>query len=104
MAIEILANQVAKLCSAIRHIKSGRVERAIELLEEGLDGCVFGLGRIKKKGEIPDQLGQGILIDALKAVRIHRRRYPRQANPKISGTAQDDLQKTVQKILENIEG
>lgn len=104
MEIEILANQVAKLCSAIRHIKGGRAERAIELLEEGLDGCVFGLGRIQKRGEVPDQIGQGILIDALKAARIHRRRYPRQAKAEISGTAQDDLQKAVQKILESIEG
>jgi hypothetical protein len=50
-AIEILANQTADLCQAIKRIKGGRAERAIELLGAGLDGCIIGLGRLKKKGE-----------------------------------------------------
>ena len=97
MQIEIIANQVVNLASAIDNIKGGRVERAIELLERGLDGCVFGLGRIQKKGEIPDQIAQGVLIDALKIARAHRRRYPRQAK------SENHIQKAVQKILESIE-
>jgi hypothetical protein len=102
MQIEIIANQIANTCSAIKHIKAGRLQRAIELLEAGLDGCIIGLGRLKKKGEIPDQIGRDILIDALKIARTHRRRYPRQAN-KESLPHDPEFQKLVQNILENIE-
>jgi hypothetical protein len=102
MQIEILATQIANLCQAIKHIRDGRTERAIELLERGLDGCVIGLGHIQKRGEMQDQIGQGILIDALKAARNHRHRYPRHAKSK-NGTADAEFQKIVQSILENIE-
>jgi hypothetical protein len=97
MQIEIITNQIVNLCSAIDNIKGGRVERAVELLERGLDGCVFGLGRIKEKGGVPDQTERDILIEALKIARVHRSRYPRQAKPG------NHIQKAVQKILENIE-
>jgi hypothetical protein len=99
MQIEIITNQVVNLCSAIENIKGGRIERAVELLERGLDGCIFGLGRIQKNGEIPDQIGRDILIDALKIARAHRSRYPRAATSN-SEASDAEFQKIIQRILE----
>lgn len=96
MQIEIIAHQIVNLCSAIDNIKGGRVERAIELLDRGLDGCIFALGRIQEKGEISDQTERDILIEALKIARVHKSRYPGQAKP------ENHIQKCVQKILEDI--
>jgi hypothetical protein len=98
--IVIVTAEAASLCSALEHIKSGRLERAIELLEQGLDRCVMCLGDMRKKTQPADQEN---LTNALKVVRTYWHRHPRHAKPEMSGTALADVQEIAQQILKKLE-
>lgn len=100
--IVIVATEAATLSSALVHIKKGRTDRGMELLEQGLDRCVMCLGHMRKEAEAADLRN---LTNALTVVRSYRRHYPRHSATDQGGVVSTeirDLQDTAQKILEEI--
>jgi hypothetical protein len=73
--VVIVTYEVAKICTALEHIHAQRREMAIEQLEQGLDMSVMYLDDMLKKAQPADQKTLRI---ALKAIRMHWRRHPRQ--------------------------
>jgi hypothetical protein len=79
-----VASEAITLSQALGHIREGRLDRAIEMLERQLDLRVMSLGRMKDK---PQLTKKEDLLNTLRIVRKYRRRHPRRTD---AGTASMD--------------
>jgi len=95
----VVTSEAATVCSALGHIKGGRLERAADLLEGGLDRCVMCLDHMRKAAKPSDRESA---TNTLRAVRTYRRRNPRHSGPEM--IASDlETREIVRKILEELE-
>jgi hypothetical protein len=95
-AITITCN-IANVCSALEHIKDGRLERATQLLESTLDLSVVCVDGLQKNGQ---ELDRQTLITALKGARTYWGRHPR----KMSGNLHAKQASQIEEVTQILQG
>jgi hypothetical protein len=97
-AITITCN-VANVCSALEHIKDGRLERATQLLESTLDLCIVCVDALQKNGQ---ELDRQTLITALKGARTYWSRHPRNMSANLHAKQASQIEEVTQ-ILHGVD-
>jgi hypothetical protein len=105
MRLFVVATEAASITGALENLRSNRLDRALEALEQQLDTATVMLDEIAKKVEPDDQERA---IQTLRLIRDYRRLQPRRSEVDMSkfdpALVQEvySLQERARRILEEI--